>query len=161
MQKAIVAPVLQTALNINDLIQACQAMQQPNPAERADEKGYRGLRHTITTMDEIQRRSFMTGSVLYVGYMIVTSWEDMPYVLSYTGGMPHLYHDGVQRVACVIVVGSINQWLDSCRRACSIDSYQTVRYIFNKIYADLQKYMLLDDRRDDYGDGTFLLEDLR
>lgn len=161
MQEAIVAPVLQTTLNMNFLIQACREMGQPNPATKADEKNLSGFKHVVATFDEIQRRPFLTGNILHLGYMIITYPEDMSLVLAYTGGMPHLYHDGVNRATCVIVSGSVNQWLDACSRACCVEATPTVRFVFNKIYRDLEKKiprsMFTGSRRDN-DDGTFLLE---
>ena len=93
--------------------------------------------------------------------MIITWPDEMASVLAYTRGMPHLYHDGVQRCLCALVMGSIDQWTDVCRRACVKESDQVVRFVFNKVYRDMQSRLPIqftDLRRTDNEDGTFMIE---
>jgi len=158
--QAIVFPATQTTLNTTGLIQACREMRQPNPTNKPDAKGLTGFKHTVATLDEIQKRPYLTGNILHMGYMILAHWNDMSAILSHAS-MSHVYHDGLTDGACVIVTGSVNQWIDVCRRACCPESEQVVRFVFNKIYRHLEsvvpREMLYNNRRD-FGDGTFLLE---
>lgn len=158
---AVVMPVLQTAINLSGIIQACREMQQPNPTIGPDQQGLQGFRHTVATLDAIQKRPYLTGHILNLGYMIAAYPEDLTTVLAYTGGMPHLYHDGVDHAACCIVSGSVNQWVDCCRRACKPEAEHVVRFVFNRVYRDLETKVpreMLDGNRKDNQDGTFLLE---
>lgn len=158
--QAIVFPVTQTTLNTSGLIQACREMQQPNPTNKPDAQNLKGFKHTIATLDEIQKRPYLTGNILHLGYMIVAHWDDMPQVLAHAA-MPHVYHDGVKYGACVTVTGSVNQWIDVCRRACCSESDQVVRFVFNRIYRHLEQVApreMISGHRIDAGDGTFLLE---
>jgi hypothetical protein len=137
-------------------------MRLENPATPADHKGLKGFKHTVATLDEIQRRPYLTGNVLQVGYMVAAYPDDLQLVLAYTGGMAHLYHEQAPRgVGLVVISGSVNQWLDSCGRACCPESDLTVRFVFNRIYRHLEtiipRDMFTGDRRDN-DDGTFLLE---
>jgi hypothetical protein len=160
--QAVVLPVLQTALNLKGLIQACSEMNLPNPATPADHKGLTGFKHTVATLDEIQRRPYLTGNLLQLGYMVAAYPDDMQLVLAYTGGMPHLYHDGAQRGPTICIVsGSVNQWLDSCSRACCPEADVTVRFVFNRIWRHLETIIpreMFKGNRHDNQDGTFLLE---
>jgi len=161
---AVVFPCLQTTLNTAGLIQACRDMNQPNPTKVPDEKNLQGLKHTIATLDEIQSRPYLTGNILQLGYMLVTYPDDMQEVLAHTAGMAHLYHDGVRNASCVIVTGSVNQWLDACSRACCADANQVTRFVFNRVYRHMEKVIpreMMSGERTDAGDGTFLLEDKR
>lgn len=160
--QAVILPVLQTSLNLQGLIQASREMKMPNPTSKADAQNLQGFKHTVAVLDGIQRRPYLTGTVLQLGYMIAAYPEDMDLVLAYTGGMPHFYYDGIPRgVSCCIVSGSVNQWMTACRCACSPESDQVVRYVFNRIYRDMETKVprdMIDGNRRDNQDGTFLLE---
>lgn len=137
-------------------------MNQPNPAVPADQKNLKGLKHTIATLDEIQRRPYLTANLIQMGYMIITYPNDMPAVLSHTAGMSHVYHEGSD--CCAIVAGTMQQWISSCERACRSEADQVIRYVFNKVYRHLEQNVpreLLTGCTKDFGDGTFLLEDHR
>jgi len=162
---AHVMPVLQTSLNLKGMIQACREMQLPNPAAAADEKNLTGLKHMIETLDSIQHIPFLTEDVIQLGYMVAAYPDAMSEALAYTGGMPHLYHAGATRGAVVCIVsGSVRQWKAACNRACCTDAALDVRFIFNRVYRDMEaklpREMFTGTRRDNE-DGTFLLEDMR
>ena len=158
--EAVVFPVLQTSLNAAGLIQACREMQQPNPTAKPDQRRLHGLKPTIETLNEIQRRPYLTANIVSLGYMLITHHHDMPSVLTHTAGMPHIYHDGYTDASCVIVTGSLQQWLTACQVACQTETDQVVRFVFNRVYRNLEQTVpreMLSGGREDHGDGTFLL----
>jgi hypothetical protein len=158
-------PVLQTALNLKGMIQACREMNLPNPATAADQKNLTGVKHMIEVLDSIQDMPLLTEDLLQLGYMIAAYPDAMSAALAYTGGMPHLYHAGVMRGAvCCVVSGSVKQWMAACNRACCSDALLDVRFIFNRIYRDMETKIprsMFNAKRSDNDDGTFLLEDMR
>ncbi len=115
--EAVVLRVMSTDSNIGALIQACRQMQLPNPATQADQRNLSGLKHTFAVFNAIQCEPHLTANVIQLGYLIVTWPDEMSNVIAASGGMPHFHHDKADRFSCVIMMGSINQWIDACRRS--------------------------------------------
>lgn len=161
IEQAIVYPILESRLDAPGLVKACDWMHQPNPAKIGDLKNLQRVPHAISALNEIQKEPYLTGNILNLGYIIIAFPDVMKSVLAYTGGMPHVYHNNIQNFSCAIVSGYISEWINCCEFACQSRIDTTVRFIFNKVYYDLEskipRDMLKGTRRDNQ-DGTFLLE---
>jgi len=154
-------PVLQTALNLKGMIQACREMNLPNPATAADDKNLTGLKHMVATLDAIQDTPFLSVNLLQLGYMVAAYPHPMKQILAFTGGMPHVFHGGVmQGVECCIISGCVNQWMVACKLASCPDAGLDVRFVYNRIWRDMESKLpreLMTASRRDNDDGTFLL----